>query len=210
MAAVRAAGAVVSLGHSAAPYDVAMAAADAGASLVTHLFNGMHPLHHRHPGLVAAALTARTLTCELIADGRHVDPAVVRLAVAAAGPARIALITDCLSAAGLPDGDHDLGEGQRITVAGGLARVRGTDTIAGSTLTMEQAVRNVVRFAGVSVVEASRMASGNPARLLGLPGLTGRITPGGLADLVVLDEGLTVRATMVGGRWVHREASLAD
>jgi N-acetylglucosamine-6-phosphate deacetylase len=205
IAAVRAAGAVVSIGHSATPYDTALSAVDRGALLVTHMFNGMHPLHHRVPGMVTAALNSPELTCELITDGMHVDPAVVRMLVAAKGIDRVALITDCMHAAGLPEGDYDMGEGRFITVAGGLAKVAGTDTIAGSTLTMEQAVKNVVRFAGVSVVEASRMASENQARLLGLPGVTGRIVTGGLADLVVLDEDLSVRATMVGGGWGYRD-----
>ena len=97
-----------------------------------------------------------------------------------------------------------------ITVADGLAKVKGTDTIAGSTLTMEGAVKNVVRFAGVSIVEASRMASENQARLLGLPRLTGRIVTGGLADLVVLDDELTVQGSMVGGSWAYRSDALSD
>ena len=210
IAAVRAAGAVVSIGHTAAPYDVALSAVDRGALLVTHIFNGMHPLHHRSPGMVGAALNSPDLTCEVIADGMHVDPAVVRMLVRAKGVRRVALITDCMHAAGLPEGDYDMGEGRFISVVDGLAKVKGTDTIAGSTLTMEQAVKNVVRFAGVSVVDASWMASTNQARLLGLPGVTGRIVTGGLADLVVLDEELSVRATMVGGAWFHRDHSLAD
>jgi N-acetylglucosamine-6-phosphate deacetylase len=206
IAAARTAGVVVSIGHSAASADVVGTAVDQGASLVTHLFNGMQPLHHRRPGLVGAALTSPALTCELIADGRHVDPVAVRLAVAARGADGIALVTDCLSPAGLPDGEHELGPGVRVTVTDGLARLPGTGTIAGSTLTMDQAVRNVVRFAGVDLVAASRMASETPARLLGLPGLTGRIEAGSLADLVVLDHELIVRATMVGGTWVdHAE-----
>jgi N-acetylglucosamine-6-phosphate deacetylase len=205
IAAVRAAGAVVSLGHSATPYDVALAAVDLGATLVTHMFNGMHPLHHRRPGMVGAGLNSPELTCELIADGLHVDPAVVCLFVTAKGVDRTVLITDCMHAAGLPEGDYDMGEGHLVTVAGGLAVLTGSDTIAGSTLTMEQAVKNVVRWAGVSVAEASRMASENQARLLDRPGLTGRIVADGLADLVVLDGDLTVRATMVGGDWIHRD-----
>ena len=210
IAAVRAAGVVVSIGHSATPYEVALGAVDQGASLVTHTFNGMHPLHHRRPGLVAAALNSPELTCELIADGMHVDPAVVRTLVGAKGVDRVALITDCMHAAGLAEGDYDMGEGRVITVADGLAKVKGTDTIAGSTLTMEGAVKNVVRFAGVSVVEASRMASENQARLLGLPRLTGRIVTGGLADLVVLDDELTVQGSMVGGSWAYRNDALSD
>jgi N-acetylglucosamine-6-phosphate deacetylase len=205
IAAVRAAGAVVSIGHSATPYDVALDAVDRGARLVTHTFNGMHPLHHRRPGLVGAALNSPELTCELIADGMHVDPAVVATLVSAKGVDRVVLITDCMHAAGLPEGDYDMGEGHLITVADGLAKLSGTNTIAGSTLTMERAVQNVVRWAGVSVPEASRMASENQARLLGLPGVTGRIVVDGLADLVVLDDDLTVLATMVGGEWIHRD-----
>jgi N-acetylglucosamine-6-phosphate deacetylase len=209
IAAVRAAGAVVSIGHSATPYETALAAVDHGAALVTHTFNGMHPLHHRRPGLVAAALNSPELTGELIADGMHVDPAVARALVGAKGVDRVALVTDCMHAAGLAEGDYDMGEGRVITVADGLAKVKGTDTIAGSTLTMEGAVKNIVRFAGVSVVEASRMASENQARLLGIPGLTGRIVTGGLADLVVLDDELTVEASMVAGGWFYRSDALS-
>jgi len=209
IAAVRAAGAVVSLGHTAAPYDVALAAVDMGAALVTHMFNGMHPLHHRAPGMVGAGLVARDLTCELIADGLHVHPGAARALVEAKGVDRIALITDCMHAAGLPEGDYDMGEGRFITVAGGLAKMRGTDTIAGSTLTMEKAVQNVVRFAGLTVAEASRMASANQARLLGVPGLTGRLVVGSLADLVVLDDDLAVQGVMVGGNWIRRDGDLA-
>jgi N-acetylglucosamine-6-phosphate deacetylase len=205
---VQAAGAVVSIGHTATPYEVALSAVDRGAVLVTHMFNGMHPLHHRTPGMVAAGLNSPELTCELITDGMHVDPAVVRMLVGAKGVDRVVLITDCMHAAGLPEGDYDMGEGRFITVANGLAKVAGTDTIAGSTLTMGQAVKNVVRFAGVGVVEASRMASENQARLLGVPGVTGRIVTGGLADLVVLDDDLDVRGTMVGGHWAFRDDSL--
>jgi N-acetylglucosamine-6-phosphate deacetylase len=205
ISAARAAGAVVSLGHTAASYEVALHAVGRGASLVTHVFNGMHPMHHRSPGMVGAALACPELTCEVIADGLHVHPGAVRALVHAKGPDRIALVTDCLPAAGLPEGRHELAGGRWVTVSGGLARLTDTGTIAGSTLTMAQAVRNAVRFAGVSVPEASRMASATPARLLGLPGVSGRLVPGDLADLVVLDEGLAVRATMAGGRWLHRD-----
>jgi N-acetylglucosamine-6-phosphate deacetylase len=209
IAAVRAAGAIVSIGHTAASYEVALAAVDRGATLVTHMFNGMHPMHHRDPGVVAAGLNSPELVCELIADGMHVDPAVVRALVGAKGVDRIALVTDCIQAAGIPEGDYDLGEGQVITVADGLAKLKGTQTIAGSTLTMQQAVKNVVRFAGVGVVDASRMASENQARLLGLPHVTGRIVTGGLADLIVLDDDLDVQATMVAGGWIHRSDGLS-
>jgi N-acetylglucosamine-6-phosphate deacetylase len=102
-----------------------------------------------------------------------------------------------------------MGEGRWISVVDGLAKVKGTETIAGSTLTMGQAVQNVVRFAGVGIVAASRMASENQARLLGRPGVTGRIVTGSLADLVVLDEDLSVQATMAGGAWIHRDESVA-
>lgn len=210
IAAVRAVGAIVSIGHTATSYDAALAAVDRGAVLVTHMFNGMHPLHHRTPGMVGAGLVSADLTCEVIADGMHVDPAVVRMLVATKGVDRVALITDCMHAAGLPEGDYDTGEGRVITVADGLAKVQGTRTIAGSTLTMEQAVKNAVRFANVSVVEASQMASTNQARLLGRPGITGRIVAGSLADLVVLDDELIVRATMVAGDWVYRDDDLHE
>ena len=205
IAAAREAGIVVSVGHAAATYEEVLSAVAGGAKLVTHMFNGMHQLHQRVPGMVGAGLVSAELSCELIADGMHVHPAVVRMLVAAKGLDRVLLVTDAINAAGLPDGDYVLGEGASITVTSGRATVQGSETLAGSTLTMGQAVKNIVAFAGVSVVEASQMASTNAARLLGRSDTIGEISTGHLADLVVLNSELDVCATMVGGNWAYRD-----
>jgi N-acetylglucosamine-6-phosphate deacetylase len=196
------AGVVASLGHSDATYDETQAAVGAGARAATHLFNAMPPLHHREPGVLGAALDLPEISAELICDGVHVDPAALRIAHRAKGAAGVHLVTDAIQAAGMPDGEYRLGTAQ-VHVAGGRATLAGTDAIAGSTLTMEAAVRNAVRFLGVSVPEASRLASSNPARLLGVDARKGSLAVGRDADLVVLDDDLSVCATLVGGRWVN-------
>jgi N-acetylglucosamine-6-phosphate deacetylase len=195
------AGVVASLGHSDATYVEAGAAVGAGARAATHLFNAMRPLHHREPGVAGAALDLPELSCELICDGVHADPAALRLAYRAKGLAGIRLATDATEAAGMPDGEYHLGRAA-VTVSAGIARTAGGAALAGSTLTMDVAVRNAVRFLGLTVEEAVALASTNPARLLGLGDCKGAIAPGMDADLVVLDDALNVRATMIGGVWV--------
>jgi len=168
-------GVVVALGHSTVDYDGALAAADQGARLVTHCFNGMAPLHHRAPGLAGAALTDRRLVPSLIADFVHVHPAVVKLALGARPDA--VLVSDAVrdDMAQLPDG-----------------------TLAGSTLTMGAALRNVASL-GLAIGPAVRHITGNPARVLGLDD-RGRVAPGARADLVALDpDTLAVRAVWVAG-----------
>jgi N-acetylglucosamine-6-phosphate deacetylase len=194
------AGVVVSLGHSDASYEEAQAAARVGARSVTHLFNAMRPLHHRSPGILGAALDLDALGCELICDGVHVDPAALRVALHAKGLHGVRLVTDAMEAAGLEDGSYRLG-GTSVAVSEGRAMVAGTATIAGSTLTMDAAVRGAVRLMGVAVEEAVAMASTTPARLLGLTGRKGAIAVGNEADLVLLDEELRVIRTMIGGAW---------
>lgn len=195
------AGVVVSLGHSAASFEQAVAAVRAGARSVTHLFNAMAPFGHRAPGLVGAALELAELNCELICDGVHVDPVGLRLALRSKGAGGLRLVTDAVSAAGMPDGVYPLGPAS-VLVLGGRATVAGLDTLAGSTLTMDAAVRNAVGLMGVSVPDAVAMASSVPARVLGLDDRLGSIAPGFDADLVVLDDELRAVGTMVGGRWV--------
>ena len=199
-------GVCVSLGHSDATYAQAQAAAEAGARSVTHAFNAMRPLHHREPGMVGAALDLDALTCEVICDGIHVDPVVVRLLVGRKGPQRTVLVTDAIEATGLSDGDYRLGD-RRVEVHGGRATLPGGDTIAGSTLTMDQALRNVVAFTGVSVPDAAAMAATTPARLLGIADRKGAIAPGLDADLVILEPGdLALAGVLVRGAWVSRPA----
>jgi N-acetylglucosamine-6-phosphate deacetylase len=164
---------------------------------VTHLFNAMPSLHHRAPGLVGAALEA-DIACELINDGRHVHPAVVR--VVARAVSCPVLVTDAIAATGAGDGTFALG-GQEVRVNAGDARLTGTESLAGSTLTMGKALRRAVRDSGLSVEQASAAASANPARVLGLEASLGSIAPGRRADLVVLDDDLHVSAVMAGGAW---------
>jgi N-acetylglucosamine-6-phosphate deacetylase len=194
-------GVAPSLGHSDASYDETLAAVRAGARAATHLFNGMGPFHHRDPGVIGAALDMPEVSCELICDGTHLAPAAVRLTYRAKGNTGVRLVTDAMQAAGMPDGQYRLGAAT-VEVRDGVATLAGGRSIAGSTLTMDLAVRNAVRFLGISVPEAVTLASANPARLLGLDDRKGAIAAGMDADLLVLGEDLLCRATMVGGTWV--------
>lgn len=195
------AGVLVAVGHTDADLAQARAAIDAGATVATHLANAMPPLLHRAPGPIGACLTDARVTCELIVDNLHLDPTMVMLAHAAKGATGLSLITDAISAAGVGDGDYVLGE-LAVRVSGGAARLVDADgghgSLAGSTLTMDAALRNAVA-AGVPLTDAVMAASTNPARLLGLGDVTGSIAAGCRADLVVLDRELTVRAVLAGG-----------
>jgi len=193
-----AAGVVVAVGHTDATYDETRAAVDAGARLFTHLFNGMTPMHHREPGTVGAAL-ASSIACEVINDGVHVHPAL--LGLVASVPGRAVLVTDAISAAGLPDGSYVLG-GQAVQVSGGEPRL-GDGTLAGSTLTMDAALRRAVRSGGLSVGQASAAASANPARVLGIEAQSGAIGVGLAADLVTLDDDLELLRVMASGVWAE-------
>ncbi|HUO75115.1 MAG TPA: N-acetylglucosamine-6-phosphate deacetylase [Solirubrobacteraceae bacterium] len=195
------AGVIASIGHTNATDAEVREAARAGASAATHLCNAMPPFHHRRPGPVGAVLDLQEVSCELICDGVHVDPVALRLFFRAKGALGIRLITDAIAAAGMPDGDYRLG-GRSVTVTGGRAVLAGGDAIAGSTLTMETAVQNAVRFLGITIEQAVLISSTNSARLLGLDRHKGAISVGLDADLLVLDELLAVEATMVAGRWI--------
>jgi N-acetylglucosamine-6-phosphate deacetylase len=208
MAAVRRladAGIVVSIGHSDASAEQVAAAADAGARMVTHLFNAQRPLHHRDPGVVGQALIDSRLTCGLILDLYHVAAGAARLAFIAA-PGRVALVTDAVAAAGMPPGRYVLG-GEPVFVEQGQPPLREAGVMAGSGLRLDVAVANAVRI-GVDLVTAVEAASTVPADLLGRPDL-GRIAPGAQADVVWLGEDLGVRATWVGGVIVHGAAEVA-
>ncbi|MDX6292307.1 MAG: N-acetylglucosamine-6-phosphate deacetylase [Kribbellaceae bacterium] len=194
------AGVVAALGHTDATYEQMIAGADAGATVATHLFNGMRPFHHRDPGPVGAALNDPRLMLEVINDGMHLDPQVVRVALAAAGVSRIALITDAMVATGMPNGRYLLGS-LEVDVKDGLATLAtGTHSIAGSTLTMDVAYANAVK-AGVSLVDASRMASTTPAEAFSWY-TVGALETGKRADLVLLDDEYAVRKVMRAGEWL--------
>jgi N-acetylglucosamine-6-phosphate deacetylase len=194
------AGVVVAVGHTDATYDQVRHAVDLGATVGTHLFNAMPPLHHREPGPVLALLGDRRVTVELIADGVHVHPAVVRAVIEAAGPDRVALVTDAIAAAGCDDGTFRLGT-VAIDVASGVARVHGTSTIAGSTATMDALFRTVAEpGSDAALLAAVQMTSTTPARALGLDGV-GELRVGLDANLVVLGGDLQVSAVMVHGDW---------
>lgn len=184
-----AAGAVAAVGHTDATETQARAAFDAGASLLTHAFNAMRPIHHRAPGPVLAAAVDERVTLEGIADGIHLHADVIRLLFQVA-PGRVALVTDAMAAAGSEDGHYDLGA-VKVTVKDGIARADDTGSIAGSTLTQDVALRTAVA-AGVPVIDALQALTSTPARAMGRADI-GTLTIGNRADLVVLDADLTVR-----------------
>ena len=190
----------VSLGHSGATYEEAVAGIEAGARHATHLFNRMTPLAHRAPGLAGAVLAREDVAAEIVCDGVHVHPAVIRVALAAKGAAKVMAITDGTAGSGRPRGSKASLGGRSITV--GDVAYLDDGTIAGSVLTMDQAFRMLVRTAGVGIIEAAMVCSTTPAKALQLQGL-GLIIPGATADLVVLDPDLQVRHTCIGGRLVY-------
>jgi N-acetylglucosamine-6-phosphate deacetylase len=200
VASLVASGHRVSLGHSGADYDTAIAAIDAGARHATHLFNRMTPIAHRAPGLAGAVLSREEVAAELICDGYHVHPAMCRVAIAAKGAHSVMAITDGTGVSGLPPGSTARLGGRRIE-AGSNAAFLDDGTLAGSILTMDRAFRVIVSRFGSSIVEAATMCSTTPARELGLTGF-GVIAVGAVADLAVLDRGFRVVRTVIGGELV--------
>jgi N-acetylglucosamine-6-phosphate deacetylase len=197
------AGVVVAVGHTEATYAQTRAAIDAGATVGTHLFNAMRPIDRREPGPIVALLEDPRVTVELITDGVHVDPAIYRHVTRSAGPDRVSLITDAMAATGMADGVYHLGP-LAVDVVDGVARVSGTDTIAGSTATMDQVFRFAVVYSGLprddALMQAVRQASINPARALGMP--TAGLVSGATADLAVLDADFAVTGVVRRGTWV--------
>jgi N-acetylglucosamine-6-phosphate deacetylase len=185
-----------SLGHSDATYAQAKEGINAGAEHATHTFNAMRALDHRDPGILGAVLTEDSLTADIIADGIHVDPSVVRLFLRAKGPERSILITDAIGATGMPEGRYRLGD-LEVEVKDGRCEYQGK--LAGSVLTLDRAVRNVMGFAGWKLQQAVQLATLNPARLLGITGERGLIAPGRIADMVVLTPEGNVVQTIVAG-----------
>ncbi len=195
--------AAVSIGHTDADYDTAMTAYGTGACHTTHLYNAMPPLHHRAPGVIAAASDAGA-TVELIPDGLHVHPSVVRLTYRLFGDKTV-MISDSLRCAGMPDGDYTLG-GQPITMRDGKATLSGTDTLAGSSIHLMEGLRRAVSF-GVPLEAAVASATLSPARVIHKDNEIGKIARGMCADLVVLDEDLHVCDVYIDGKQLNRAAT---
>ncbi len=189
-------GVCISLGHSNATLDETRKGIAAGARHATHTFNAMRVLNHREPGIIGCVLTDERISAEIIVDGVHVAPEVVRLFLTQKGPERAVLVTDALSATGMPDGTYQLG-GFVVEVKGNRCLSEGK--LAGSVLTLEVAVRNVMQFGGWSLDQAVRLATLNPARTLDISNRKGAIVPGADADLVVLSPDGGVITTIVAG-----------
>jgi N-acetylglucosamine-6-phosphate deacetylase len=196
----------ISLGHSGASYEEALAGITAGARQATHLFNRMTPITHRQPGLAAAVLEREEITTEVICDGVHVHPAMVRVALAAKGPSHFMAITDGTAGSGLPRGSTTAIGGRRITV-GDIASLD-DGTFAGSVLTMNQAFAKLVRTMGVTLIDAAAVCATTPARALGLKDL-GVIAKGAIADLAVLDREFQVTHTFISGRLAEPRGTFA-
>ena len=197
VAQLRAAGVVPAIGHTDADFSGAQAAIDAGAGILTHAFNAMRGLHHREPGPVAAATRDPRLVLELIADGVHVHPEVVRMVFASA-PGRVALVTDAMAAAGASDGHYDLGS-LGVDVVAGVARLSDGGAIAGSTLTQDAALRWCVETAGIELPAVVAALTETPARAIGRGDDLGRLLPGFAADAVLLDDALRVTGVWCDG-----------
>ncbi|TVT23534.1 N-acetylglucosamine-6-phosphate deacetylase [Amycolatopsis acidiphila] len=194
-------GVIAAIGHTDGTEEQIRPAIDAGATVGTHLFNGMRPLHHREPGPIGALLDDERVTVELICDLVHVHPTVLRLAATYAGRGRTVLITDAMSATDAADGRYQLGR-LEVDVRDGVATLADTGSLAGSTLTMDVAFRNLVRGAGLGIPDAVRATSGRPAELLGIEDRTGSLETGLTADIVILDEDLRPSRVLRGGEWV--------
>jgi len=192
----------IAAGHTRATLEQMLQAVRLGVSQITHLFNAMEPMHHRRPGAVCAALLCDALRCQLIADLVHVHPAMLKLAYRLKGPSGIILITDAMRGTGMPDGEYELGN-MLITVQEGIARTP-EGALAGSTLTMDRALRNMLQVTGHTLETVLPMATANPAAAIGIARRKGEIAVGMDADLVVLDQRGQVRLTVVEGHPVYR------
>lgn len=188
-------------GHTGATYEQIIQAADAGLSQATHTYNGMPTFHHRNPGVVGAILADDRIYAEIIADGIHVHPAAVKLTIRVKTPERTVLITDAIRAAGLADGVSDLG-GQRLIIKDGASRTE-AGGLAGSMLTMDAAVRNVMDFTGMPFADVLPMATSSPATSIGMQNQIGAIKPGACADIVFWDRDYQVRQTYVAGKLAY-------
>ena len=190
----------IAIGHSAATYDEACAAIEAGAKAATHTFNAMRPFHHHEPGIIGAVLES-DIYCEAITDGLHLNPATLRLLLKVKGWDRVAAITDSIMAAGLPDGQYKLGVND-VTVKNGDARLTHGDARAGSTLTQARSVKNLLAFTGKPLETIAGLLTKNPAALLGLTG-QGSLAPGSFADITAVTREGDILSTIVRGETVY-------
>lgn len=195
-------GVKVALGHSDASFDEAVAAVDAGANIFVHTFNGMSGLHHREPGMVGAAMATDAIS-ELICDGHHVDPNAAGILMNTKGRDKIALITDCMSAGGMADGDYKLGEFP-VRVENGTARLKDGGSLAGSILKLKDGVKNVVDWEIADIFEAIQMASLVPAKSVGIDNICGKLHEGYDADFIVLDYDMNLKATYLNGEAAYK------
>ena len=198
--AARSLGMVVSIGHTDATYEQARAAVAHGAHHATHVYNAMRPFTHRDPGVIGAVLTTPEVTAELIADGIHVDEIAMKVLLQAKGAQGVVLISDGTSATGMPDGEYMLG-GLKVTVNGGVCR-NAEGRLAGSTLTLDRALRNIVGL-GIPLADAVRMLTLNPATLLGIEFKKGALRTGADADIVLLNDGLEIERVWARGTAVQ-------
>ena len=193
-------GVYVAIGHTDASYDQAKSAVDAGANIFIHTYNAMSPLHHRNPGVVGAALTLDNVYAELICDGHHVHPAAADVVLKCRGSESVALITDCMMAGGMGDGNYKLGHFD-VKVEDGTARLK-SGNLAGSILKLKDGLKNVINWGIASPFEAIQMASLVPAKSVGIDDVCGKIEIGRDADLVVLDKNYDLEAVYLDGRKV--------
>ena len=191
-------GVIVSLGHSSATYDQTISCLNAGASMFTHVFNGMEEFHHRNPGMVGVALTDNLVYDEIICDGHHNDPNTINLLIKCKGPSKIVLVTDCIRAGKMPDGRYILGE-LPVNVSNGVARLK-EGNLAGSVLQLNEAIKNIVDWNIVSPRDAIIMASYTPAKSLNLDNIYGSISLGKPADFIILNPNMLLIATYLNGK----------
>jgi len=194
-------GIAVAAGHTNATYEEAVAGFDAGITICNHLFNGMRLFHHREPGIIGACLVRDDVYAEMIADMIHLHPAAINAAIKAKGMEKTILITDAIDATGLPDGEYKLG-GLKTVVKDGVSRIKATGRLAGSTLTMDLAIKNMVAKLNLDLKDAVRMATLNPADALGLSD-RGHLASGCVANATILDPELNVLATIVKGKVLY-------
>ncbi len=199
-------GIVVSIGHTSASFAQAIAGIDAGARSATHLYNAMSGMHHRTPGAAAAILFDDRIYAELIADGHHVSPPMLKLAIKCKGLDKLILVTDAMRAKCLKNGEYDLG-GQAVMVENGSARLKKDGVLAGSVLRLNGALRNFVESTGEALESCIPLVTSNPAKLLGLEGEIGRLAPSLKANLVVLNSNLEGLCTIREGRVIYKRNS---